>query len=49
LIFLKAASAVIKEFPKASRTHINGLLIAAGDFIKNFAKILSPQLLPEVF
>ncbi len=38
LIFLIAAAKIMKEFPKAISTYINGFAKAAGKFMKNSAK-----------
>jgi hypothetical protein len=42
LILSKAASAVIKKFPKASDTHISGIPKAIGNTIKKPAKNWQP-------
>jgi hypothetical protein len=38
LILLKAASAITKKFLKAASAHTNRFPIAAGNFLKKFAK-----------
>jgi hypothetical protein len=47
LIFLKAARAVVKEFPKAAGNHVNGFSKASGNFMKKSAKKCQLQRLSE--
>jgi hypothetical protein len=47
LIFLKAAGAIIQEFPKTARSNIKGFLKAIGNFMKKYTKNGQPQQLSE--